>query len=40
MLEKTNWHFDIEECRMDPERAWEEWKDQESRHRSVLPEQL
>lgn len=33
MLEKSDSHFDIEECRREPERAWEEWKDQEAKHR-------
>ncbi|ETN39491.1 uncharacterized protein HMPREF1541_05717 [Cyphellophora europaea CBS 101466] len=33
MLEKSNCHYDLEECRREPERAWEEWKEQETRHR-------
>ena len=33
MLDKSDSHFDMEECRREPERAWEEWKDLESRHR-------
>ena len=37
MLERSSTHLDIEECRREPERAWEEWKEQESRHRYVSP---
>jgi hypothetical protein len=33
MLEKSDNQFDTEWCRREPERAWEEWKDQESKHR-------
>ena len=35
MIERSDAHFDTEECRRDPEHAWEEWKDVESRHRYV-----
>lgn len=33
MFEKSSIHLDLEECRREPERAWEEWKENESRHR-------
>ena len=33
MLEKSDGYFDIEDCRREPERAWEDWKDQEAKHR-------
>ncbi len=36
MFEKSRTHLDLEECRRDPERAWEEWKEIESRHRYGL----
>lgn len=35
MLEKTGTHLEIDECRRDPERTWEDWKEQEGRHRYV-----
>lgn len=33
LLEKSEFQLDNNQCRQDPERAWEEWKDQEGRHR-------
>ena len=36
MFETTSTHLDIEEARREPARAWEEWKELESRHRYVL----
>ena len=35
MLERSEAHLDIDECRREPERAWEEWKEIESKHRYV-----
>ncbi|RMZ81630.1 hypothetical protein DV737_g2364, partial [Chaetothyriales sp. CBS 132003] len=33
MLERSDSYFDLEDCRREPQRAWEEWKDVESKHR-------
>ena len=33
MIDIADSALDIEKCKQDPENAWEEWKEQESRHR-------
>ncbi|RMZ82251.1 hypothetical protein DV738_g1792, partial [Chaetothyriales sp. CBS 135597] len=33
LLERSDSYFDLEDCRREPQRAWEEWKDVESKHR-------
>ncbi|RMD39671.1 hypothetical protein DV735_g5459, partial [Chaetothyriales sp. CBS 134920] len=33
LLERSDSYFEIEDCRRDPQRVWEEWKDVESKHR-------
>lgn len=33
LLESCDSQFEIEQCRRDPVRAWEDWKELESRHR-------
>ena len=35
LLESCDSQFEIEQCRRDPVRAWEDWKELESRHRYV-----
>lgn len=40
LLDRPGTHLDIDEGRRDPETTWEEWKEQEGRHRYVWSEML
>lgn len=33
MLKATDSSIDISKCKQNPEKAWEDWKEQEGRHR-------
>ena len=37
MLEAADSHVDVEKCKQDPEKAWEEWKEREGKHRYGCP---
>ena len=36
MLEAFESHIDVSECQRDPEKAWEDWKEHEGKHRYVI----
>src|SRR5689334_2159671 len=38
MLDAVETSIDNDKCKQDPDRAWEDWKEHESKHRSVLPQ--